>query len=68
MTIHQTIVVITTAAYLIQTDFATTAAATGWTGKMSVQAATKVTDLSIRITMRMENGSHEIPFKRYDLQ
>ena len=34
------------------------AAATGLTGKMSVQAITKVTDLNIRITMRMESGSH----------
>ncbi len=50
-------VMIMTAAYLIQTDFATMAAATGWTGKMSAQAVTKVTDLNIRITMRMESGN-----------
>ena len=53
----QMVVVTGTAAYLIQTDSATTAAATGWTGKMSAQEGTTVMDLSIRIKMRMESGN-----------
>ena len=55
------VVVIGTAVCLIRTGSATMAVATGWTGKMSAQAVTKVTDLSIRIMMRMESGSHGIP-------
>ena len=50
-------VVIMTAAYLTQTDSATAVAATGWTGKMSAQVVTKVTDLNIRIMMKMESGN-----------
>ena len=50
-------VMIITAVYLTQTDSATMAAATGWTGKMSAQEGTMVTDLSIRIMMRMESGN-----------
>lgn len=62
------VVVTGTAVYLIQTGSATMAAATGWTGKMSAQEGTMVTDLSIRIMMRMKSGSHGIPFKLYNLQ
>ena len=37
-------------------------------GKMPAQGATMVTDLSIRIMMKMESGSKGIPFKLHDLQ
>ena len=50
-------VIIMTAACLTQIDSATMVAATGLTGKMSAQAATKVTASSILTLMRMANGS-----------
>ena len=61
-TVHQTMVVILTTAYLTHIDSATMAAATGWTGKMSVQVTTMVTASSIRTTMRMESGSSSAKF------
>ena len=57
MTVHRTMVVIMTTAYLTQIDSATMAAATGLTGKMSAQATTMATASSIRTLMRMVNGS-----------
>ena len=50
---------IMTAVFLILTASATTAVETGWTGKMSAPAATKVKDSSIRIMMRMESGKSQ---------
>ena len=34
----------------------------------TAKAVTKVTDLNIRIMMKMESGNHGIPFKFYDLK
>ena len=42
---------------LIRTGSATMTVATGWTGKMSAQAATKVTDFNIRTMMEMDSSS-----------
>ena len=53
----QMVVVIGTEVCLIRTDSATMAVATGWIGKMSALEATMVTDLSIRIMMKMESGN-----------
>lgn len=53
------VVVTGTAACLIHTCSATMAVTTGWTGKISVHKVTRVTELNIRIMMRMASAGME---------